>query len=86
MTFFDRLFNEGIVRDSGSIVKCLDEFYEDFQISDELRKVSENCQTADIVFQLIFMFFNIFYDIFVFTELSTCINICNVHMIFLVCL
>ncbi|XP_033638005.1 cilia- and flagella-associated protein 300-like isoform X1 [Asterias rubens] len=39
MTFFDRLFNEGIVRENGSIVKCLDEFYEDFQISDELRKV-----------------------------------------------
>ncbi|XP_022098020.1 uncharacterized protein C11orf70 homolog isoform X2 [Acanthaster planci] len=39
MTFFDRLFDQGIVRDSGRIVKCLDEFHEEFQISDELRKM-----------------------------------------------
>ena len=30
----------GIVRESGSIRKCFDEFYEEFVISDELRKVS----------------------------------------------
>ncbi|XP_038050790.1 cilia- and flagella-associated protein 300-like [Patiria miniata] len=39
MKFFDRLYDEGIVRESGSIVKCLDEYHEEFQISDELRKM-----------------------------------------------
>lgn len=29
----------GVVRESGAIKKCFDEFYEDFIISDELRKV-----------------------------------------------
>jgi len=33
---------KGIVRESGNIRKCFDEFYEDFVISDELRKVSTN--------------------------------------------
>ena len=33
---------KGIVRESGSIRKCFDEYYEDFVISDELRKVSSN--------------------------------------------
>ncbi len=37
--FFDCLTQHGIVRDSGHIVKCFDDFYEDFTISDELRKV-----------------------------------------------
>lgn len=40
MTIFDRLVEEGIVREHGSIIKCLDEYYEEFQIADELRKVS----------------------------------------------
>ncbi|XP_015753782.1 PREDICTED: uncharacterized protein C11orf70 homolog isoform X2 [Acropora digitifera] len=39
MDFFDRLQEQGIVRESGSIRKCFDEFYEEFVISDELRKV-----------------------------------------------
>lgn len=39
MDFFDRLQEQGIVRESGNIRKCFDEFYEDFVISDELRKV-----------------------------------------------
>ena len=39
MTFFDCLFDQGIVRNSGRIVKCLDEYHKEFQISDELRKV-----------------------------------------------
>lgn len=38
MAFFDRLYGT-IVRDSGALRKCFDEFYEDFTISDELRKV-----------------------------------------------
>ena len=39
MTLFDRLYDNNIVRESGHIVKCLDEFYEQITISDELRKV-----------------------------------------------
>ena len=36
---FDRLFKNEIARENGSIRKCLDEYYEDIQISDELRKI-----------------------------------------------
>ena len=36
---FDRIYEKGIVRESGSIRGCLDEYYEDIVISDELRKV-----------------------------------------------
>jgi hypothetical protein len=36
---FDRLAEKNIVRENGSIRKCLDEYYEDILISDELRKV-----------------------------------------------
>nr|XP_047934189.1 cilia- and flagella-associated protein 300 isoform X2 [Anser cygnoides] len=39
MSFFDRLYTEGIVRETGHIVKCYDEYYDDILISDELRKV-----------------------------------------------
>ncbi|XP_060682406.1 cilia- and flagella-associated protein 300 [Hemiscyllium ocellatum] len=39
MLFFDCLYTEGIVRETGHITKCLDEFYEDFVISDQLRQV-----------------------------------------------
>jgi len=39
MTFFDRLVDNNVVRDSGHIVKCFDDFCDDFVISDELRKV-----------------------------------------------
>lgn len=38
MTFFDRLYG-AVVRDSGYLMKCFDEFFEDFTISDELRKM-----------------------------------------------
>jgi len=38
MVFFERLYDNTVVRDSGHIVKCFDDFYEDFIISDELRK------------------------------------------------
>ena len=42
MSFFDKLIDNQIVRESsGHICKCMDEFYEDFTISDELRKVIE---------------------------------------------
>ncbi|XP_053404284.1 cilia- and flagella-associated protein 300-like [Mercenaria mercenaria] len=38
MSFFDKLYG-AVVRDSGYLMKCFDEFYEDFTISDELRKM-----------------------------------------------
>ncbi|KAG8523259.1 Cilia- and flagella-associated protein 300 [Galemys pyrenaicus] len=40
MSFFNRLYDEGIVRDNGHIVKCLDSYCDPFLISDELRKDS----------------------------------------------
>lgn len=40
MSFFDRLYSEGVVRETGDIVKCYDDYYDDILISDELRKVS----------------------------------------------
>ena len=36
---FDRLHEKGIVREGGSIRKCLDQYFEDILISDELRNV-----------------------------------------------
>lgn len=39
MTLFDRLTEKDIVRETGVITKCFDEFYQDFTISDELRKM-----------------------------------------------
>ena len=40
MTFFDRLYDNNVIRESGHIVKCFDDYYEEFIISDELRKVA----------------------------------------------
>ena len=40
MAFFDRLYDNGIVRETGHIVKCFDEFCEELIVSDELRKVA----------------------------------------------
>ncbi|XP_056417520.1 cilia- and flagella-associated protein 300 [Hyla sarda] len=39
MSLFDRLSEENIVKESGYISKCLDEYVDDFIVSDELRKV-----------------------------------------------
>ncbi|XP_020651668.3 cilia- and flagella-associated protein 300 isoform X1 [Pogona vitticeps] len=39
MSFFDRLYSEGVVRENGNIVKCFDEYHNDILIGDELRKV-----------------------------------------------
>ncbi|XP_046854176.1 cilia- and flagella-associated protein 300-like [Xenia sp. Carnegie-2017] len=39
MEFFNKLFRQGLVRDSGMIYKCFDEYIEGFLISDELRKM-----------------------------------------------
>ncbi|XP_074072653.1 cilia- and flagella-associated protein 300 [Macrotis lagotis] len=54
MTFFDRLCSEGIVREGGHIVKCLDNFCDPFLISDELRKVllMEDSEKYEIFSQL----------------------------------
>ena len=38
LNFFDRLYDNGVVRESGHVVKCFDDFYDDFIVSDELRK------------------------------------------------
>ncbi|KAG8136963.1 hypothetical protein E2320_005496, partial [Naja naja] len=39
MSFFDRLYCEGLVRENGAIVKCFDEYHDEILIADELRKV-----------------------------------------------
>ncbi|XP_061484738.1 cilia- and flagella-associated protein 300 isoform X2 [Rhineura floridana] len=39
MSFFDRLYCEGVVRENGSIVKCFDEYHDEILIADALRKV-----------------------------------------------
>lgn len=53
MSFFDRLYDEDIVRDNGHIVKCLDSFCDPFLVSDELRKVSTELQNFKIEFYFI---------------------------------
>ncbi|KAH3808151.1 cilia- and flagella-associated protein 300-like isoform X2 [Dreissena polymorpha] len=49
MAFFDRLYGS-VVRDTGYLHKCFDEFVEDFTISDELRKMllSEESDHVDL--------------------------------------
>ncbi|CAB4023729.1 Hypothetical predicted protein [Paramuricea clavata] len=39
MDLFNKLFRQGLVRESGMIFKCFDEYVEGFTISDELRKM-----------------------------------------------
>ncbi|XP_042316648.1 cilia- and flagella-associated protein 300 [Sceloporus undulatus] len=39
MSFFDRLYCEGVIRQNGNIVKCYDEYHDEILIADELRKV-----------------------------------------------
>ncbi|XP_029633935.1 cilia- and flagella-associated protein 300-like isoform X2 [Octopus sinensis] len=39
MEFFDRLKENGVIYESGRLYKCFDEYYENFAISDELRKM-----------------------------------------------
>lgn len=38
LDFFDTLKEHDIVRENGDLVKCFDEYYENFTVSDELRK------------------------------------------------
>ncbi|XP_051500136.1 cilia- and flagella-associated protein 300 [Apus apus] len=54
MSFFDRLYSEGVVRETGIIVKCYDDYYDDILISDELRKVLllEDSEHYDLFSQL----------------------------------
>lgn len=65
MDFFDRLKEYNIVRESGHISKCFDEYYEGIQISDELRKMllledSDNyeCYSEDERSELLFRLFS----------------------------
>ncbi|XP_045872635.1 cilia- and flagella-associated protein 300 isoform X3 [Meles meles] len=53
MSFFNRLYDEDVVRDNGHIVKCLDSFCDPFPVSDELRKVLlvEDSEKYDIFSQ-----------------------------------
>jgi hypothetical protein len=52
MTIFDKLYAEGVVRQSGSICKCFHEDYEDIPIDDELRKVSSIvCSSYGLVYR-----------------------------------
>ncbi|KFP87657.1 Uncharacterized protein C11orf70, partial [Acanthisitta chloris] len=39
MSFFDRLYSQGVVRETGDIVQCCHDYYDDILVSDELRKV-----------------------------------------------
>ena len=40
LEFFDRLFNNKIVRENGGFIKkCIEEYKDEFIVSDELRKV-----------------------------------------------
>ena len=39
---FDKFAQNNIVRENGSIRKCLDEYFESLILSDELRKVKKN--------------------------------------------
>ena len=41
MDFFDRLRDEGLVREEGSIQKCFDEFHEDMLLSHSLAQVGQ---------------------------------------------
>jgi hypothetical protein len=48
LEFFDRLVDNKVVREGGQIRKCIDEYKDEFIISDELRKV--NTQPSSIVY------------------------------------
>jgi len=51
MAFFEKLNNDKVVRsDTGNIVKCFDEYFEDFTVSDELRKVWEKIWNISSIF------------------------------------
>jgi len=43
LDFFDRLFDNKIIRENGGYIKkCLEEYKDEFIVSDELRKVNLN--------------------------------------------
>ena len=52
MQFFDRLWKCGVVRESGHIIKCFDEPYGDFVISDKLREVKKGSDVSMIILPL----------------------------------
>jgi len=53
LNFFDRLFDNSIVRESGHIVKCFDDFYDDFIVSDKLRKAGSLLFLRDVIARLL---------------------------------
>ncbi|XP_009896724.2 cilia- and flagella-associated protein 300 [Dryobates pubescens] len=54
MAFFDRLYSEGVVRESGHTVKCYEDYYDGILIPDELRKalLVEDSDHYDLFSQL----------------------------------
>lgn len=67
MNFFDRLIDNDIVKESGSISKCFDEMYEGILISDELRKmlldedsINFECYSDEERSELLFKLFKMF--------------------------
>lgn len=55
LEFFDRLYNNKIVRDNGGqIRKCIEEYKDEFIVSDELRKVDIQEHSSDIRISCLF--------------------------------
>lgn len=53
LDFFDRLFNNKVVREQGGYIKkCVDEYKDEFVISDELRKVKSTEIKLQVIFHL----------------------------------
>lgn len=59
LEFFDRLFDNKIVRENGHIRKCLEEYKDEFIVCDELRKVSQTTFSITNEFQM--FLFVVFY-------------------------
>jgi hypothetical protein len=58
LDFFDRLFDNKIIRENGGYIKkCLEEYKDEFIVSDELRKVNLN-EINSIRFIHLFLGFN----------------------------
>ena len=49
MDFFEPLFGSEVVKDNGSIVRCLDEYVDEFTISDRLRDMCLRADDSDYI-------------------------------------
>lgn len=58
LEFFDRLYNNQIVREGGHIRKCIEEYKDEFIISDELRKVNFDRKLIKQILKTYFLGFN----------------------------